>query len=81
MTNDATIVSQVGQCAGGHGLSTMTLTGTPAKMGPKTGCERLAWDRIRSQADDNNYAVAFLMLVDRFGLTDRCPSKTDGATQ
>ena len=50
-------------------------------MGPKTGCERLAGDRIRSQADDNNYAVAFLVLVDRPGLTDRCPSKTDGATQ
>jgi len=48
-------------------------------MGPKTGCERLAGDRIRSQADDNNYAVAFLVLVDRPGLTDRCPSKTDCA--
>jgi len=34
-------------------------------MGPKTGCERLALDRIRSQADDNNYPVAFLVLVDR----------------
>lgn len=36
MANDATIVSQVGQCAGGYGLSTMTLTGTPAN-GPKNG--------------------------------------------
>jgi len=36
MTNDATIVSRVGQCAGGYGLSIMTLTGT-RKNGPKNG--------------------------------------------
>ncbi len=31
--------------------------------------ERLDWDRIRSQTDDNDYAVAFLVLADRLGLT------------
>jgi hypothetical protein len=30
--------------------------------------ERLDWDRIRSQTADNDYAVAFLVLVDRLGL-------------
>jgi hypothetical protein len=31
--------------------------------------ERLDWDRIKSQTDDNDYAVAFLVLVERLGLT------------
>jgi Nucleotidyl transferase of unknown function (DUF2204) len=31
--------------------------------------ERLDWDRIKSQTSDNDYAVAFLVLVERLGLT------------
>ncbi len=31
--------------------------------------ERLDWDRIKNQSGDNDYAVAFLVLVDRLGLT------------
>jgi hypothetical protein len=31
--------------------------------------ERLDWERIRSQTADNDYAVAFLVLADRLGLT------------
>ncbi|MCV7408253.1 hypothetical protein AWC29_18950 [Mycobacterium triplex] len=31
--------------------------------------ERLDWGRIRSQTVDNDYAVAFLVLADRLGLT------------
>ena len=31
--------------------------------------ERLDWDRIRAQTADNDYAVAFLVLADRLGLT------------
>ncbi len=31
--------------------------------------ERLDWDRIRAQTTDNDYAVAFLVLADRLGLT------------
>jgi len=31
--------------------------------------EQLDWDAIRKQTDDNDYAVAFLVLVDRLGLT------------
>jgi hypothetical protein len=81
MTNDATIVSQVGPVRRRVWPIHHDPHRNSRQMGPKTGCERLARDRIRSQADDNNYAVAFLVLVDRLGLTDRCPSKTDGATQ
>jgi hypothetical protein len=32
--------------------------------------ERLDWDRIRAQTADNDYAVAFLVLTERLGLTD-----------
>lgn len=32
--------------------------------------ERLDWDRIRSQTADNDYAVAFVVLAERLGLTD-----------
>jgi hypothetical protein len=32
--------------------------------------ERLEWDRIRAQTADNDYAVAFLVLAERLGLTD-----------
>lgn len=32
--------------------------------------ERLDWARIRSQTAENDYAVAFLVLADRLGLTD-----------
>jgi hypothetical protein len=32
--------------------------------------ERLDWDRIRAQTADNDYAVAFLVLAERLGLTD-----------
>ncbi|MEZ0351065.1 hypothetical protein [Mycobacterium sp. pR1184] len=32
--------------------------------------ERLDWGSIKSQTDDNDYAVAFLVLADRLGLTD-----------
>ncbi|OBI85056.1 nucleotidyltransferase [Mycobacterium sp. 1245805.9] len=31
--------------------------------------ERLDWERIRSRTADNDYAVAFLVLADRLGLT------------
>jgi Nucleotidyl transferase of unknown function (DUF2204) len=31
--------------------------------------ERLDWDRIRTQTADNDYAVAFLVLADRLGIT------------
>lgn len=31
--------------------------------------EQLDWDRIRTQTTDNDYAVAFLVLADRLGLT------------
>jgi hypothetical protein len=31
--------------------------------------ERLDWDRIRAQTADNDYAVAFLVLAERLGLT------------
>lgn len=31
--------------------------------------ERLDWDRIRALTSDNDYAVAFLVLVERLGLT------------
>ena len=31
--------------------------------------ERLNWQRIKSQTADNDYAVAFLVLADRLGLT------------
>lgn len=31
--------------------------------------ERLDWDHIRAQTEDNDYAVAFLVLADRLGLT------------
>ena len=31
--------------------------------------ERLDWDAIRTQTADNDYAVAFLVLADRLGLT------------
>ncbi|CQD20222.1 hypothetical protein BN000_04827 [Mycobacterium europaeum] len=31
--------------------------------------ERLDWDRIRTHTADNDYAVAFLVLVERLGLT------------
>jgi Uncharacterised nucleotidyltransferase len=31
--------------------------------------ERLDWGRIRTQTADNDYAVAFLVLADRLGLT------------
>jgi hypothetical protein len=31
--------------------------------------ERLDWDSIKTQTADNDYAVAFLVLVDRLGLT------------
>lgn len=33
--------------------------------------ERLDWDEIRTQTADNDYAVAFLVLVDRLGLTSQ----------
>lgn len=33
--------------------------------------ERLDWERIRARTADNDYAVAFLVLVDRLGLTDQ----------
>lgn len=33
--------------------------------------ERLDWDDIRTQTADNDYAVAFLVLADRLGLTDQ----------
>lgn len=32
--------------------------------------ERLDWERTRSRTADNDYAVAFLVLADRLGLTD-----------
>lgn len=32
--------------------------------------ERLDWDRITAQTADNDYAVAFLVLAERLGLTD-----------
>jgi hypothetical protein len=32
--------------------------------------ESLDWDRIKSLTADNDYAVAFLVLADRLGLTD-----------
>ncbi|MEB3982126.1 nucleotidyltransferase [Mycobacterium sp. 663a-19] len=32
--------------------------------------ERLDWDEIRAQTADNDYAVAFLVLAERLGLTD-----------
>jgi hypothetical protein len=31
--------------------------------------EQLDWGRIKSETDDNDYAVAFLVLVERLGLT------------
>ncbi|OBH19063.1 nucleotidyltransferase [Mycobacterium sp. E3247] len=31
--------------------------------------ERLDWDQIRAQTADNDYAVAFLVLIERLGLT------------
>ncbi|ORW73256.1 nucleotidyltransferase [Mycobacterium saskatchewanense] len=31
--------------------------------------ERLDWDRIKSETADNDYAVSFLVLADRLGLT------------
>ncbi|MGH3262390.1 MAG: hypothetical protein ACRDNS_10365, partial [Trebonia sp.] len=31
--------------------------------------ERLDWDEIRDQTAENDYAVAFLVLADRLGLT------------
>ncbi|OMC22966.1 nucleotidyltransferase [Mycobacterium colombiense] len=33
--------------------------------------ERLDWDAIRTQTADNDYAIAFLVLVDRLGLTNQ----------
>lgn len=33
--------------------------------------ERLDWDGIRAQTADNDYAVAFLVLADRLGLSGR----------
>ncbi|OMB94725.1 hypothetical protein A5739_12625 [Mycobacterium colombiense] len=33
--------------------------------------ERLDWDAIRTQTADNDYAIAFLVLVDRLGLTSQ----------
>jgi hypothetical protein len=32
--------------------------------------EQLDWHRIKTHTDDNDYAVAFLVLVERLGLTD-----------
>jgi hypothetical protein len=32
--------------------------------------ERLDWDRIRALTADNDYAVAFLVLTQRLGLSD-----------
>ena len=32
--------------------------------------ERLDWDRIRAQTADNDYALAFVVLAERLGLTD-----------
>jgi hypothetical protein len=32
--------------------------------------ERVNWDELRSQTRNNDYAVAFLVLADRLGLTD-----------
>lgn len=34
--------------------------------------EQLDWERVRALTADNDYAVAFLVLVDRLGLTDVC---------
>jgi len=31
--------------------------------------EQLDWDRVRSQTADDDYGVAFLVLVERLGLT------------
>jgi hypothetical protein len=33
--------------------------------------ERLDWDRIRTHTADNDYAAAFLLLVERLGLTSQ----------
>ncbi|OBH51668.1 hypothetical protein A5685_15990 [Mycobacterium colombiense] len=33
--------------------------------------EQLDWDEIRTQTADNDYAIAFLVLVDRLGLTSQ----------
>jgi hypothetical protein len=33
--------------------------------------EQLDWERIRSATADNDYAVAFVVLVERLGLTGR----------
>ena len=32
--------------------------------------ERIDWEAVRKDVDDNDYAVAFLVLVERLGLTD-----------
>lgn len=37
--------------------------------------EQLDWERVRALTADNDYAVAFLVLVDRLGLTDVCGSQ------
>jgi len=31
--------------------------------------EQLDWEHIKKQTDDNDYAVTFLVLVERLGLT------------
>jgi len=46
-------------------LSTAVVT----QQGPRAVRERLDWNRIRSQTADNDYAVSFLVLADRLGLT------------
>jgi hypothetical protein len=65
MTNDATIVSQVGPVR----RRVWPIHHDPHRNSRKWAQRRAAsdwpWDRIRSQADDNNYPVAFLVLVDR----------------
>src|SRR5262249_48699083 len=36
--------------------------------------ERLDWDDIKKETDDNDYAAAFLVLVERLRLTDSLPT-------
>ena len=40
-----------------------------AKLLRRAVREQLDWDRVRSQTDDDDYGVAFLVLVERLGLT------------
>jgi predicted nucleotidyltransferase len=35
--------------------------------------ERVDWEQVRASTADNDFAAAFLMLIDRLGITGACP--------